>query len=735
MGYGSPGKLVLKTLFAVWLASGLAACGGAHVFTLPAPVSHPPEPTSSGLRAGFGRADITPPPGVPIGVYGPEGRQSTGYRHRIYVRTLALEDRDGERVLFAVADLPNVSLLLHRLVAERLLASDTGIGTDRFMLSATHTHAGPANFYEAKQYNEHGSALPGYDSLIVSFLVDRIHRAALQAVDALQPARVRWGAIRAAGVTRNRSLPAFHRNISQPHGDVSRPAGEVAGMVTVNDTLTMMRVDVCDKNWSSCRPKGAFSVFAIHGTGNPAANDLIDGDIHAIVERRLERHIDSLNGALAHDRPDAVHLLANGAEGDVQPDFDLSTRCERKARYLPGLGPTGNRRPTPPEIWDISDDVLEQCLYEARHELNRLGDAIGDRAIELFDQLIPAEAPLSGRHVERAFTTIRISDLVEDRALCEPRLGKAAAAGSTEDGRTRVENWRPFWLLQLGFTEGGPAAARDAGGCHAEKAVLLGGLQGRIVGKYGFPMAAQFAVVRVGETVLAFLPAEPTTEVGRRIRRTLRASLGSTDSLDRIVVVGLSNGYVHYVSTREEYSVQHYEGGATLYGPQTAAVFIEQLDRLATSLERGKPVAEVLPVDYDPGRHRSYFAGEASGPPAADIVRKFTGVSCEISGFRATWIDLFPGRLVPADGLLLEIQSLAPSGTWETVAWDDGAIEVRALRDRGSTGYEWEARWVGEPGPGREYRVHLLAREGLPELYETAECRSKPSSSPQPGID
>src|SRR5213593_2226717 len=78
------------------VASGCIAYHGLH---LPSPTSARPAPAAlPGLRAGFGRADITPPPGVGLAGNGPEGRRAVGYRVRLYARALLLEDSTGERV-------------------------------------------------------------------------------------------------------------------------------------------------------------------------------------------------------------------------------------------------------------------------------------------------------------------------------------------------------------------------------------------------------------------------------------------------------------------------------------------------------------------------------------------------------------------------------------------------------------------------------------------------------------
>jgi neutral ceramidase len=125
---------------------GVLSCGGGwHQLALPTPLSPRPTGGTARLHAGFGRADITPPPGVGLGGNGPEGLVATGYRHRLYARALLLEDPGGERIALVVLDQAHVSANLHRLAAERLVHT-AGIGADRLIVSATHTHSGSSHF-------------------------------------------------------------------------------------------------------------------------------------------------------------------------------------------------------------------------------------------------------------------------------------------------------------------------------------------------------------------------------------------------------------------------------------------------------------------------------------------------------------------------------------------------------------------------------------------------------------
>ena len=110
---------------------------------------------------------------------------------RLLARALVLEQASGDRLALVVVDLPHISLLLHRRVAAK--THDLGIGVDRLLLSATHTHASVGHMYEASAYNEEGSIVRGFDSEILDSMSSRIARAIRSAVADLVPARIGLG--------------------------------------------------------------------------------------------------------------------------------------------------------------------------------------------------------------------------------------------------------------------------------------------------------------------------------------------------------------------------------------------------------------------------------------------------------------------------------------------------------------------------------------------------------------
>ena len=69
-----------------------------------------------------------------------------------------------------------------------------------------------------------------------------------------------------------------------------------------------------------------------------------------------------------------------------------------------------------------------------------------------------------------------------------------------------------------------------------------------------------------------------------------------------MVLIGLANEYISYVTTPEEYDAQDYEGASTLYGPATGPLVQYYLTQLAGKLRPGAS-------SQSPPYHFSYNAG------------------------------------------------------------------------------------------------------------------------------
>ena len=662
------------------------------------------------MQAGFARADITPPPGVGLAGNGPEGAEARGVRLRLYARVLVLADRGGNRFALVVADLPLSSSLLHRRVAA-LTARTDGIGVDRLVIAATHTHAGPSHFFEAAGYNDEGSSVAGFDPEMVDSLAARIARAVHAAASDLRPARVAWGSRAIWGQTRIRSLPAIVRNIPLPVAPPDAPTGLPQEYQLVDPELTMLRVDLSDPANGAFRPAGAFSIFAMHGTGNAPSNDLLDSDIQGLVERQLERHIDrDLNHETGGFVPRAVYLFANGAEGDVSPAWPPQSRCNVPTLApMPTLAGPFNRA-----LWEWRSPTathLGSCRHAAREAIAEIGASVGDGAVALFDAL---GASLTERlELGRAFTTLSLRDSARALGICSaPALGLSTLVGA-DDAHTRIDGWRLFGVFDVGLKQGSPNP--DVPGCQAQKRQLFdaafGGLPNRLFISPHLPSYAQVTVVRLGNRVIGAVPGEVTTMAGRRMRAQMLASAREAGvPVSAALILGHANGYIEYITTAEEYTAQYYEGGSTLYGPGEAAMFGRVLARLTAAVSSGDslPGAAAPPLDLDVGRTQHVLQRRSSSrgtpPPTPRIER----VWCSGDTLYA-WLQLGrAGEWAVTSGDVAagpRVEVVVDNPSRQVVSWDDDpAFEMHLRSRRGGLAW-WEVRWSG--ASGQTYRVRI----------------------------
>jgi neutral ceramidase len=128
--------------------------------------------------------------------------------------------------------------------------------------------------------------------------------------------------------------------------------------------------------------------------------------------------------------------------------------------------------------------------------------------------------------------------------------------------------------------------------CHKEKFALLP------VGKVDdfwfpapevpfVPVITPLQIIRLGNLAIMATPFEMTTMTGRRLRQTVAGTLAQA-GVDQVIVAGLANSYSMYMTTREEYAAQHYEGAFTLFGPWSIAAAAQELDRIASDMAAGR---------------------------------------------------------------------------------------------------------------------------------------------------
>ncbi len=158
--------------------------------------------SSTGLLAGEGVVDTTPPVGIELGGFHRQAgneRLVEGIRQPTAARALVLRCGEVETAILSI-DVATVSGDFSRRV-QRRIARQTGIPAENVRVCATHTHSMPAFSY----LRQWGAIPVDY----MNGVERRCAEAAVLAREDLAPARLSLGKSRAVGANFNRTTPEF----------------------------------------------------------------------------------------------------------------------------------------------------------------------------------------------------------------------------------------------------------------------------------------------------------------------------------------------------------------------------------------------------------------------------------------------------------------------------------------------------------------------------------------------
>jgi neutral ceramidase len=478
---------------------------------------------------GSGFADITGPlVDVTFTGYSQPTHIANGVHTRLSARAFIIGQVDEDRRLVLVTtDLLNVSQEIRLSVVDNLRAKYGDLYTlDNVVVSATHTHSSPGGYRHDGTYRE----------AYFEAVVDGVTRAIEAAHEDLGPGRILLGrgAVENAGA--NRSAVAYQKN---PEAERARYASDT------DKEMTLLRFE---------RARGAIGVlswFAVHPTSLTFNNSLVSADHKGFaameMEKRFRARDDTAEGFVA--------AFAQSNCGDVTGNLNLDN--------------------TGPGVDDYDSARI-------------IGQRQLDTAMALYDSASEAlRGGLDYRFALVDFTDVEVTDEFTGsgpQRTCFPAYGYSFAGGSTEDG-----GGHPLFmegllepdesieaLVELVLMP--PPVSDELRACQAPKPIL-------------YPKSQQpplpIGVAKIGQLAIVFVPSEVTTMSGRRMRDTVQPLLG--DEVTEVVIAGYSNDYSGYITTPEEYAVQQYEGGHTLFGPWTLPAFRQELGRLARALADGSP--------------------------------------------------------------------------------------------------------------------------------------------------
>ncbi|KAA0017392.1 neutral/alkaline ceramidase [Antrihabitans cavernicola] len=562
--------------------------------------------------------------------YGKKEQRTTGIHTRLRSRAFVFAT-ETDRILLVVNDLPLLFDSIHRAVLDRLATRFGDRYTERnVMLTATHTHCGPGGYSHHHLYN---STTNGFRRKTFEAIVDGIVEAVEHADADIAPATLRLNSGELHDASVNRSRSAF---------DLNPPSDKAHFPDAIDPQTTLLRIE------RDGTLVGAVNWFATHNTSMTNTNTLISADNKGYAEYHWERIVSGVDYRTAYDDetgPSIVAALAQTNAGDMSPNL----------RLKPGHGPT--------------DDEFENTRIIGSRQYDAAAALAADPGTPI-DGVIDSRTiyvDLARVDVAAAFTGSGRSERTSG-----PTAGASSLAGAQVDGPGFPgfrEGRNPVWdgLSRQVFYR----FSRRLRASQSPKGIALpGGLLNRVR-----PMVADRAPVqllRIGQLYLIGIPGEVTIVAGLRLRRTVAAIVGA--DLEHVLVAGYSNGYIHYVTTPEEYDAQQYEGGSTLFGRWELPALQQIASSLAVSMRDGTVLpAGARPTDPVVREQKSVLRTRVDATPTG---RGFGDVQVQpdssyAPGSRVTveFVGAYPNNDLRRGDTYVTVQRQA-ADEWETVADD-----------------------------------------------------------------
>ena len=465
---------------------------------------------------------------------------------------------------------------------------ELGLQDDNLMITAQHTHSTAGGYNQYLLYNV---TTPGFNQETFEIYLKGLVKVLVEAAAQLKPVELfyRQGAFDPeAPVCFNRSVGAYNAN----------PENQGKGKISAR-----RRHLACDREMKLlgfCEPETgrvlhSLNWFGVHTTS---------------VSNRVRKICYDNKGYAAEYLEDehwekGVHAFAQDACGDVSPNYVW------RAKHRVYSGPYTDDYENAAFNGRLQADQAKQLIAHIHERGERIeGDL--DYIQAYFDMSQVHIAPQYAQGLQGAKTTgaaIGMSFLEGTtdgqgapkavgaviKALFEPikRVELLLARRKGDEGYRRLVD---FYFNQRPKTVVMNASAGMVLGSSTPDKLILPDFVDPVVKylkrvyKIGQGVSAPWVPERlplqiflIGPLALVGIPAEITTTAAQRLRETLAPVLAER-GVKFIQLCPYANSYAGYITTREEYRTQHYEGGHTLFGQWTLAAYQMQFENLAKAL-------------------------------------------------------------------------------------------------------------------------------------------------------
>ncbi len=509
----------------------------------------------------------------------------------LFARAYYFKDvNSGKHACIVVADMGFVTISIKKGVLKKLSRKHPEIKIDEanLLLSAQHTHSGPGGFSHYGLYN---ITTPGFVHEIYLKIVNGITETIVSAFENTKPGRMYFDTASFAPdipVAFNRSRQAYNANPELK--DNPAPSDNLA----VDREMRMLRMD--GENGEKI---GAINWFGVHTTSVHNDNHSLCWDNKGYAADFLEKEV--------RQSPDAsgfIGAFAQGPAGDISPNYIW----DKKKKWT--RGPFEDDFESARENGRLQYELASELYAKSKsgHEVKGSIDA-GHLHVN-FANVEADPAYTNGEKGARTGPACHgiafLAGTVEGPGM--PKAVKNISIGLIKIVKLYEYATMPFRkkenrlaLRQKYKVQGRKnimieaGARRLLGTSHVKKLIVPGFADPTIrnfkrLHPKGWkedhpwiPHVLPLQILVLGDIAFVAIPAEPTTIAAKRIQKVVEGVFESK-GVKQVVVAPYANAYCGYITTNEEYQVQAYEGGHTVYGQWTCAAFQTKFKQLALEM-------------------------------------------------------------------------------------------------------------------------------------------------------
>ena len=561
------------------------------------------------MKIGIGKSDITTyKEGVVMLGYGKPFNIMKSISTRLYSRAFVFKE-GKTKVAFVNCEICFITQSLKNGVLELLNKQHPKFGyTDKnLLLNAQHTHSGPSGYSHYGLYN---ASTPGFVYEIYEGLVKRISNSIIEAEKEFIECDIFVGKSEFSPekeVGFQRSIKAYLKN-----PEANKINNESLNLGINREMVLLKIVSKTGKNL------GSINWFGVHTTNLSNTNTEVSSDNKGYAAKYFEEEMGD----------DFIAAFAQNSAGDVSPKFNYNSK-----------------RPFYRGKYDGKyEDDTESSKYNGKlqHEkASEIYNEIANKKIEIDN--IDSEI----KYVD--FSNIRVNSKFTNgkkNVTTSPScLGVSFFYGTKRDGPGMA---KPLYL-------GGKAMAkivkkyeqlkaplmpidwqkrmRKKYKSQGSKAIIIESAARKILGSYNIsgmiipawsdetvfalkefhrkgafeknPWTQQvipLQIHKIGTLALASFPFEITTIAAKRLKISLEDILLTDNTYTEVILCPYSNAYVGYLCTYEEYQVQNYEGGHTVFGEWSLAALQSEFEKLAIEMMKPKSkrmiVNDKMPIQF-----------------------------------------------------------------------------------------------------------------------------------------